>query len=65
MAGGVVLGIRLHFHHHTPEQAAICLALHQPAAHQISSDFLRRAAEEGFRESGEVLGEGLGGYGSG
>ena len=28
----VVLGIRLRFHHNTPEQAAVYLALHQPAA---------------------------------
>ena len=59
MAGGVVLGIRLRFHHHTPEQAAVCLAFHQPAAHQVRSDDFRWTAEEGM---GEVLGE-RGGYG--
>ena len=55
MAGRVVLRIRLRFHNHAPEQAAVLLAFHQSAAHQ-----LRLAAEEGLAE---VLG-GSGGYGS-
>ena len=49
---------------HAPEQAAVILVFHQPAAHQVRSDFLRRAAEEGVREGLEVR-EGLGGYGGG
>ena len=48
VAGGVVLGIRLHFHHHPPEQAAVCLAFHQPTANQLRGNDLRWTAEEGF-----------------
>ena len=61
MTGGIVLGIRLRFHNHPPEQAAVCLAFHQPAAHQIRGNDLGRTAEE-------VAGQGwesVGGYGSG
>ncbi len=65
MTGGAILGIRLRFHHHTPEQAAIVEAFHQPAAHQIRSDDFSGAAEEGVGQGWEVLGGGLGGYGSG
>ena len=61
MAGGVVLGIRLRFHSHAPQQLAIRLALHQQAADQIGGGDLGGAGEEGV---GEVLG-GRGGYSSG
>jgi len=61
VTGGVVLGIRLRFHHHAPEQCAILLAFHQQAADQLGGDDLGRAGEEGLRECWE----GLGGYGSG
>jgi hypothetical protein len=61
VAGGVVLGIRLRFHNHAPEQLTIRLAFHQQAADELGSDDLGGAAEEGL---GEVLGE-RGGYGSG
>ena len=61
MASGVVLGIRLRFHNHAPEQAAVLLAFHQQAANQLGCDHLGRATEEGVRER---LGKG-GGYGSG
>ena len=61
VAGGVVLGIRLGFHHHAPKQAAVLLAFHQQATNQVGGDQLGRAAEEGVREG---LGKG-GGYGSG
>ena len=47
MAGGLILGIRLRFHNHTPEQAAIVLEFYQPAAHQIGGNDFRWAAEEG------------------
>ncbi len=47
VAGGVVLGIRLRFHHHTPEQGVVCLAFHQPAANQRRGNDLGRTAEEG------------------
>ena len=65
LAGGVVLGLRLRFHHHTPEQAAVVLAFHQPAANQLRGDDLRWTAEEGVGQGWEILGSGLGGYGSG
>ena len=64
VASGVVLGIRLRFHHHTPEQAAVVLAFHQQAANQLRSNDLRWTAEEGMGQGWEVL-AGLGGYGSG
>jgi len=65
MTGGIVLGIRLGFHNHAPEQASISLAFHKPAAHQIRSDDFRWTAEEGAGQGWEVLGDGLDGYGSG
>ena len=46
VASGVVLGIRLRFHHHTPEQAAVVLGLHQQAADELGGDELRWAGEE-------------------
>ena len=61
VAGGVVLGIRLRFHNHAPQQLAIRLALHQQAADELGGNLLGGAGEEGV---GEVLG-GRGGYGSG
>ena len=61
MAGGVVLGIRLGFHHHTPKQAAVLLAFHQQAADEVGGDQFGGATEECVREG---LGKG-GGYGSG
>jgi len=61
VAGGLLLGPRLRFHHHAPQQLAIGLALHQQAADQLGGNELGGAGEEGW---GEVLGE-RGGYGSG
>ena len=61
MAGGVVLGIRLRFHNHAPQQRTRGLAFDQQAADEVGGNLLGRAAEEGL---GEVLG-GRGGYGSG
>ena len=61
MTSRVVLGIGLGFNDHAPEQAAVVLAFHQPAAHQIRSDDFRWAAEEGVGEGWETLGDGLGG----
>ena len=61
VAGGVVLGIRLGFHHHTPEQAAVLLAFHQQATNDVGGDQLGRAGEEGLGERWGVLG-GRGGY---
>ena len=65
MAGGVVLGIRLGFHHHAPEQAAVLLAFHQQAADELGGDQLGRAGEKALGKGWEILGDGLGGYGSG
>jgi len=65
VAGGLLLGIRLHFHHHTPQQLAIRLALHQQAADELGGDQLGGAGEEGLGKGWEILGDGLGGYGSG
>ena len=65
MTSGIVLGISLGFNDHAPQQAAIVLAFHQPAAHQIGGNDLSWTAEEGVRQGWEVLGDALGGYGSG
>jgi len=61
VAGGLLLGIRLRFHHHAPQQLAIFLALHQQAADELGGNLLGGAGEEVL---GEALG-GRGGYGSG
>ena len=61
MAGGVVLGIRLRFHNHAPQEVATLLAFHQQAADEVGGDMLGGAGKEGVRER---LGKG-GGYGSG
>ena len=55
VTGGLFLGIRLRFHHHTPEQAAVCLAFHQPAANQIRGNDLCWAAEEGVGQGWGIL----------
>ena len=65
MTSGIILGIRLRFHHHTPEQAAVCLPFHQPTADQLRGNDLRWTAEEVMGQGWEILGDGLGGYGSG
>jgi len=61
LAGGVVLGIRLGFHHHAPKQAAVLLVFHQQATNQLGGDQLGRAGEEGLGERWERVY----GYGSG
>ena len=61
VAGRLLLGIRLRFHNHAPEQLTIRLAFHQQAADELRCHNLSGAAEEGL---GEVLGR-RGGYGSG
>ena len=57
VAGGVVLGIRLRFHNHAPQQLAIRLALHQQAADELGGNLLGGAGEERL---GQVLGGGGG-----
>jgi hypothetical protein len=61
VAGGLLLGIRLRFHNHPPQQLAARLALHQQAADQLGGDLFCGAAEE---LSGQVL-RGRGLYGEG
>ena len=65
VAGGLVLGIRLRFHHHTPEQAAVLLAFHQQTPDELGGDQLGRAGEKALGKGWEILGDGQGGYGSG
>jgi len=65
VAGGLLLPIRLRFHHHAPEQLALGLALHQQAADELGGDDLGRAGEEGLGEMVWEYWEGLGGFGGG
>ena len=65
MASGLLLGIRLGFHHHTPKQAAVLLAFHQQATDEVGGDDLRWTAEKGVGQGWEDLSNGLGGYVSG
>jgi len=53
VAGGLLLRIRLRFHHHAPQQRAIGLAFHQQAADQLGCNLLGGSGEEGW---GGVLG---------
>jgi len=61
VAGGLLLGIRLRFHHHAPQQLPSGLAFHQQAADELGCNLLGGSGEEGLRECWEVPG----GYGSG
>lgn len=63
MAGRLLLGIRLGFHNHAPEQAVALLAFHQQATNQVGGDQLGGAAEEGWEEGWEILSDGKGIYG--
>ena len=65
MTSGIVLGIRLRFHNHPPQQGAVVLAFHQQAANQVGGDQLGRAGEKALGEGCEVLGDGERGYGVG
>jgi len=58
--GGLLLGIRLRFHNHTPQQLATFLALRQQAADELGCNLLGGASKEGLGEGWE----GLGGYGT-
>jgi len=58
VTGGVVLGIRLGFHNHAPQQFAIGLALHHQAADELGGNNLSETGEEGLRECWEGLGGG-------
>ena len=64
VTGGLVLGIRLRFHNHAPQQLAIRLAFHQQAADEVGGNLLGGAGEEGLGECWVVL-VGRGGYGGG
>jgi len=50
VAGGLLLGIRLRFHNHAPQQLAIRLALHQQAADELGGNELGGADKEELRE---------------
>ena len=60
MAGRFILGIRLRFHNHAPQQTSIALAFHQPATHKLRSYQLGRTAEKGSGESWKIFSDGLG-----
>ena len=47
-------GITPPFHHHTPNQAAIVMPLHQPAVNQLRGNDLGWAAEEGVGQGWEI-----------
>ena len=61
VAGGLLLGIRLRFHNHTPQQLAYGLAFHQQAANELGCNLLGGLGDEALVE---VLG-GRCSYGSG
>ena len=61
MTGGIVLGIRLRFHNHAPQQTSIRLAFHQPTANQRRGNDLRWTAEEGVGQGLEIRGGRQGG----
>lgn len=64
VAGGVVLGIRLRFDNHAPQQRAIGLAFDQQAADQVGGDLIGWAGVEGLGDGWEGVygfGSGLGG----
>jgi hypothetical protein len=46
VAGGVALGVRLRFNHHTPKQAAVLLVFHQQATDEVGGDQLGGAGEK-------------------
>jgi len=48
VAGGLLLGIRLRFHNHAPQQLAAFLAFHQQAADELGGDRLGGAGKEGW-----------------
>ena len=62
MTGRLLLGIRLRFHNHAPQQAAVVLAFHQPATHQLGSNNLRWTTEEGVGQGWEIFGDRLSGF---
>jgi len=55
VAGGLLLGIRLRFHNHTPQKLATFLALHQQAANELGGNNLSGAGEEALGEGLKVL----------
>jgi len=53
VAGGLLLGIRLRFHQHTPQKLGTFLAFHQQTSDALGGDQLGRASKEGWREDWE------------
>jgi len=56
VAGGLLMGIRLRFHNHAPQQLAIRLPFHQQATDELGGDDLSGAGDEGWGERWEDLG---------
>jgi len=56
VAGGLLLGIRLRFHHHAPQQLPSGLAFLQQAADELGCNLLSGSGEEGWGERWEDLG---------
>jgi len=46
VAGGLLLGIRLRFHHHAPQKLPSGLEFHQQAADELGGDDLSGEGEE-------------------
>jgi len=55
VAGGLLLGIRLRFHNHSPQQLALGLAFHQQAADELGGNELGGAGSEGWGERWESV----------
>jgi len=55
VAGRLLLGIRLRFHHHAPQERSLELAFHQQAADELRCNLLGWAGEEGLGECWEVV----------
>ena len=50
VASGLRLGIGLRFHHHPPQQAAVCLTFDQAAADQLRTHYLSGTRVERMRQ---------------
>jgi hypothetical protein len=65
VAGGLLLGIRLRFHHQNPQQLSIHLSPHQQAADELGCNLLGGAGEEGLGEVVVAMGVARVGIGGG
>lgn len=62
MPRGLLWGITLRFHHHTPEQPLIRLASDQVAAYEFRYGNFRLTAKEDAKQYWEIAWDGLGGW---